>query len=243
MTRARRLAFILAALAPVLVPGVSAAGGGLSVSPISLEFDSSGRAKALEVSNPGNAATDVQVRLYAWTAENGEDKTTPSADIAFSPPMFHLEPGATQIVRLAASTAPGAAERAYRLYVDQLPGAPAPGQVQMPVRMVLPLFISPKGEVRQTRTTDLRWRATADAAHGRVHLVAANPGARRVRVLNLSYEQDGKSHPIAPGLSGYVLAGHERAWDFDDATPPEILALKAETDLGNLSAQAKISPD
>lgn len=239
-----RIAIILLATVKLLAaPAAALAGGGLSVSPVNIEFDGRGMARALDVSNPGNAATDVQVRLYAWTAVDGEDQLTPSTDLGFSPPMFRLTPGGHQVVRFVLTAPPADTERAYRVFVDQVPGNPEPGTLQMPVRMVLPLFVQPSGAVRvvQTSAAALRWQASYDPARKRLRLVARNSSGRRVKVQNLAYETGGKTIIAVPGLAGYVLAGRERAWDFDYAGPLAPLTVKADTDQGPIAAPALIA--
>lgn len=240
---ARLIAFLLLALAAVF-PEAALASGGLSVSPITLEFGG-GAAKVIEVSNPGDAPTDVQIRLFAWANAGTEDRHTPSADIAFSPPMFRLAPGARQVVRLAAQN-PGDKEQAYRLFVDQLPSATPQNGVQMPVRMVLPLFVEPKAaDLRGAEKPigALTWRVAFDPANRKARLTATNDGPRRVRLEHLAFVRDGKPQVIAKGLAGYVLAGQARVWDFDYAGPAQAFDIKAQTTNGPLSGRATLAAE
>ncbi len=242
---ARFIAFVLLALAAV-IPGAALASGGLSVSPITLEFAGGGSAKVMEVSNPGDSTTDVQIRLFAWSNAGTEDKYAPSADIAFSPPMFRLAPGARQVVRLAALKPGGDKEQAYRLFVDQLPSAQAQNGVQMPVRMVLPLFVQPQASGprgQDAALAALTWRVAFDASRRKARLTATNDGPRRVRLENLAFVRDGKPQVIAKGLAGYVLAGQARVWDFDYSGPAQALDIKAQTAGGALSGRASLATD
>lgn len=243
---ASQLAATAAALAFAAAAPAQAAPG-LSVSPVSLEFDRAGAARAIEISNPGDAPTQVQLRLFAWSAEDGTDHEVTSADIGFSPPMFRLEPGAKQTVRFAAMA--GAAdgrERAYRLYVDQLPQAAQPGKLQMPVRMVLPFFVEPTGAApagapRAGGPKALRWDAAYDTTRHRVRLTATNASGRRLRLLELTARgPDGKALKIASGLAGYVLAGQIHVWEFDYSGPPGELQVNAGSDQGDVSAQTAL---
>lgn len=228
---------LVAMLAALGLATPSLAAGGLAVSPVSLIFSADGRAQALEVSNPGDAATEVQVRLFAWRLDEGADRLEPSAELGFSPPMFRLEPGARQLVRIASLIPVGGRERAYRLFVDQLPQAPRPGELQMPVRMALPLFVG-------TASTDpapaLQWRVRFDAAAGQAEVVAANPGSRRVKVTDLVRLEPGAAIPVAPGLSGYVLAGQSRRWVTPWKGPARALDLRFRGEAGDISARAEV---
>jgi fimbrial chaperone protein len=219
----------------------------LAVSPVSLEFVSGGSARSIEISNPGDAPTDVQVRLFSWSADEVGDHYAPSADIGFSPPIFHLAPGARQVVRLALLSRAEGGERAYRLFVDQLPSAPEPGELQMPIRMILPLFVEPartdgRKAAAYAAAGSLKWKAIFDPDRKRVRLIAANDGARRVKLMNLAYVQGAASHPISPGLAGYVLAGARRAWDLDYTAKSENLTIRADTDGGSLTVQVPLLP-
>jgi len=237
---------ILAALALACAAPGAAVAGGLSISPVTIDFHTGERARAIEVSNPGDAPIDVQVRLFGWRVDQGGEHYTPSADVGFSPPMFRLEPGQRQVVRLALQRPPEGRELSYRLFVDQLPGPPREGgEVQMPVRMVLPVFIAAaKGAevARPAADARLEWRARRIGATGRVQLIAQNLDVRRVKLVNLALGSEPKIL-IQKGLAGYVLAGQERAWDLPDPGPARMLTVSAETDEAPLSAHVAIAPD
>lgn len=215
------------------------AGGGLSVSPISVEFSGDEGPRALEVSNPGDKIIQVQVRLFDWRVDREGDHYAPSQDFAFSPPMFSLRPGAVQTVRLAPRARSGGGERAYRLFVDQLPEAAAPGQLNMPVRMVLPVFVGGDGG----KGSALHWRVEYDPRADEAVLIAANPGVRRVKVTELAYREGARETRLRPGLAGYVLAGEELGWRF--ATPRRLgtLEVTAKTDSGPITVRVPFRAD
>lgn len=234
------LGFLLA-----LASGAPAAlaSGGLAVSPVSLELSGGHRATTLEVVNPGDEPIDVQVRLFAWTNDGSQERHTPSSDIGFSPPMFHLAAGARQIVRLAALVPATDRERAYRLYVDQLPAPPVPGRLQMPVRMVLPLFLEPTGAKPSGGAAKLRWQASLDPINHVVHLTAINDGPRRVKLLDLGYREGASQVRFAPGLAGYVLAQQDHSWTFTYSGAAESLGLTGLSEGGNLRTEVPFTPN
>jgi fimbrial chaperone protein len=218
------------------------AGVALGVSPITVEFTPAGGALAVEVSNSGDAPTQVQVRLFEWQVDRDGDHYRPTDAMLLSPPMFVLEPGAKQVVRLAAAAKnTGGGERAYRLFVDQIPGEPQPGRLLMPVRMVLPVFTAPAANVGERPA--LRWRLEYDRTRREAVVIAANDGRSRVKIVDLAYEKDGRRHDIQSGLAGYVLSGQERGWRF--AVPAALtgLDLIAASDLGPVRVPLTFSPD
>jgi fimbrial chaperone protein len=207
----------------------SAAAGGLAVSPVNLAFEPSRRATVMEVSNPTDQPTTVQVRVFRWLQDGG-DRYEPTADIGFSPPIFALGPKERQVVRLVLRTSrPEKVEAAYRIFVDELPKPDEPG-VQTPFRMVAPAFVVPKSPGRG----ELQWRI-ARAPSGEARLIAENVGAARVKLTNLAYVVDGQPQMIAPGLAGYVLAGRSGSWGFEPPAGASVLTVTAETERGPIA--------
>lgn len=201
--------------------------GGLSVAPVQLSLADVRRSVSTTVTNPGGDPITVQVRLYRWTMRGEEEVYEPADDIGFSPPLFRLQPRAAQAVRVVAKAPPGAVERSYRLIVDQLPLAATPGQLQLPVRMVLPIFVEPAAGAGHK--PQLQWSARYDASSGRVVVAVDNGGTVHARIVNLSADDGHGATPIAAGLSGYALAGQTRSWSYRPKTAPDKLTITAES--------------
>jgi len=222
----------------LLTPPLRAhAAGMVAVSPITMEFPAGKRAVSAEISNPGDEAVTVQLRVFDWRTDAEGDHYTPTADIGFSPPIFELPPKGRQVVRLVLLTpADSQRERAYRLFVDQLPRPETVG-VQMPVRLVLPVFAASASPPRRQppAAQSLRWAAKRTAA-GELLVTAENIGARRVRLVNLGYQGGGKAEAIQPGLAGYVLAGAVRGWNCACVPPAGPIEITAESEEGQMRA-------
>jgi fimbrial chaperone protein len=210
--------------------------GGLTVAPVLLSLADARRSVSTIVTNPSEAPITVQVRLCSWTMKGEEEVYAPATDIGFSPPLFRLEPHATQAVRIVAKVPPGAIERSYRLIVDQLPLASAPGQLQLPVRMVLPVFIEPAAGA--SHLPQLQWSARYEAQSGLVTVAVANGGGVHARVVNLSADDGHGPVPVAPGLSGYALAGQTRSWSYRPKLAPDRLTITA--DIGTTTTRATV---
>lgn len=219
--------FAIGATAAVAQTAPSAPPSGLTVAPVHLSLADARRSVSTIVTNPGSAPITVQVRLYGWAMRGEEEVYAPATDVGFSPPLFRLEPHATQAVRIVAKVAPGAVERSYRLIVDQLPLADTPGQLQLPVRMVLPVFVEPAAGA--PHAPELRWIARYDPQGGRVVIAVANSGAVHARIVNLSADDGHSPVSVAPGLSGYALAGQTRSWSYRPKLVPQKLTIVAET--------------
>lgn len=205
--------------------GAQAPGGSLSVAPVQLSLTGLARSVSTIVSNPGTSPITVQVRLYRWTMKGEEEVYSPVDDAGFSPPMFRLEPRGTQSVRIVAKVPPGPVERSYRLVVDQLPLAGAAGQLQLPVRMVLPVFVEPAAGV--PRSSSLEWSARQDTQTQRISISVRNRGSVHVRLVELTAQAGDKPTVVAPGLAGYALAGQERAWSYKADGSPKSVTITA----------------
>ena len=231
MTRGRvRGAWLAAALLLGLASGAPVNAGGLSVAPITLEFRAGQRTLSATVANPGKEPMQVQVRLFRWSSEGTGETYTDTRDIGFSPPMFTLEPGERQVVRLMVRQPPSdGREAAYRLIVDQLPQPNRPG-VQMPVRVVLPVFVQP---AQTPAPGKLEWTASVDA--GQTVLRARNTGGRRVKLFDVARKEGRVSTPIQSGLAGYVLADQARTWRFPHKAGTSEIEVTARTEAGPMA--------
>jgi fimbrial chaperone protein len=209
----------------------------VAISPVLLEFRENQRALTTTVSNAGDRPMQVQVRLFRWSNGPDGESYTETRDIGFSPPMFTLAPGEQQIVRLMLrGPAPAEREGAYRLIIDQLPETGAVSGVQMPVRMILPVFVAPqvKAEGR------LHWSGTV--AGDKVLLTAHNTGTRRVKLFDMGGRQTGAPRTIQAGLAGYVLAGESRTWRVPREAGAASIALTARTESGPIAVTVPLAP-
>ncbi len=229
-----------ALIAGLVLAPLSAAAATIKASPVYLSFENGQQAEVLELSNPGDTPLDVQVRVFAWSMDDAGEHFAPTSEVLFSPPIARLAPHGRQIVRLALKGPARKTETAYRVFVDQLPGPAREGQVQLPVRLVLPLFAEPAGKPGEAR---LRWRAALDARTHTVTLRVENTGARRARLVDLAYVDAAGVHVIAPGLSGYVLAGQHRTWTFAYPGGPGPIVLRAADEEGPIEVETDLAAD
>lgn len=205
------------------------AAGGFTVSPIRLEMQAGARAISLQLANGADRTKTVQVEALRWTQIEGQDHYAPAPELVINPPLFRVAPGAHQVVRAGfrGGAPDGAVERAYRLYLQELPDGDEPpaSQLRLLLRIGVPLFVAPSAPVRAVPVWTL-----ARAADGGLLVELRNDGGRRLRIDAL--EITGHSESAAPqplaGLS-YVLPGQVRRWPLPRATTssrPVAAALK-----------------
>ncbi|TKR32839.1 molecular chaperone [Luteimonas gilva] len=184
----------------------------LQVSPTSVTLQARQNADGLTLTNTGTAPLHAQVRVFRWTQQGDEEKLEPTRDIAISPPMLQLAPGAQQLVRVIRLGAPPTdVQTGYRLIVDELPvekSEAKPG-LQFVLQYSVPVFLMPQGDA--SIAPELRARVVRE--DDRAYIAIGNSGKAHAQVAELAYvAADGSSHTIAAGLSGYVLPGNTRRW-------------------------------
>src|SRR5688572_24438097 len=93
--------------------------------PLDPVIEASDAGAALWVENRGQRTATMQLRVLAWTQEDGESRHAPQTDIIGTPANFRIAPGKRQFVRLTRTQLPLAGEeRAYRVLIDEIPEAP-----------------------------------------------------------------------------------------------------------------------
>lgn len=202
----------------LLVLAQSASAASLQVSPVRLEM-TSGTSTTLWLSNSSDKPIDVQVRVYNWTQENGQDLTTLANDVIATPAITRIAPNSRQLVRVVLRTPRPTSEQAYRLLVEELPPAePVLLQPGMPSLNLLlaysvPLFVGPAPSSPP--------QLSATYASGK--LTITNSGAVRAQLSDLTAKlPNGQEKLLAAGLLGYVLAGKQMSFDVDVPQPASL---------------------
>ena len=201
------LAFTLGAASRALA-------GSVELSPITLQMVSKERTTTLRIRNTEAQPITLQLRAVDWTQADGEDVYTPSQTLAVSPPVFTLQPGETQTVRVVVEGVNAIkTEKAYRLILDQIPESRLKGDagVVVPIRVLLPVFLTPSAASRP----QLSWKLNASPSGG--VLTASNTGDAHERLVGLKVTSGATEVAADQGLSGYVLAGASRTWPLSGA--------------------------
>lgn len=203
--------FILGSLLAVLPGAVQAAS--LRVSPMGVELLADQRAASITVANSDAEPVEMQVRIFQWTQVNGEDRLAPATDVFASPPAMKIAPNKSFTIRIARPTIGNVGgEKAYRLFLDEVPRPFDPRTASQAVRMVLrmsmPVFL-----VESDAVAKVQWQVWEDGTG--IHAEATNSGNRHAKVGGLHLIlADGKQVTISQGLAGYVLAGSTKRFDY-----------------------------
>jgi len=222
----KQAALILAGLTLVLQATLAQAST-LLIWPIHPIIENDVSATALWVENRGDESVLVQLRLFSWYQQDGDDQYIPQNDMVASPPMVEIPAGERQLMRLIRQTpAPQGVERAWRLIIDEVPSlAPVntdnntstQAGIKLQVRYSLPLFDYGIGLSSEQGLAEvakqLSWQVVREG--GRQYLQIHNAGKRHARLTEVSLQQGKHRQVVAENLLGYVLPGKYRRWPLD----------------------------
>lgn len=222
-------------LALLLLAEVAVAGS-FGVTPTRLVLSQQSASASLTVRNLDDKPTVVQVEVNAWIMREGDDVLENSAELIAVPPLFTLEPGGSQIIRVALRSPPATEnELTYRLLLREVAPAKDLGQVglQMLLELSVPVFVLPPGGA----SPDLNWLLAHNAA-GSLELRAHNAGNAHVQLQKARLESMGGQVIESPDLSVYLLPGQSRVWPLSgQAAVGSRWTLAVKTDAGELEAE------
>lgn len=177
------------------------------VSPVRVGLSPTQTSAALTVtSETTDEPVVVELRTIAWSQKDGEDIYMPTSELIATPPIFHLEPGASQVIRVALRRPPASnQETAYRLLLREVPPPSKPGFVgiHIALEMSLPVFAKP----RSPTTPALRWKLESQPG-GAIGLSVRNEGSAHVQIADLKLMAPGGQQPVGTfSQFAYVLPG------------------------------------
>lgn len=224
------------ALAATLA-ALPAAAGNFGVSPLDVQFSPQRQSAVINVSNDDTKPLQLRLRAARWTQDaQGEDVYEEAGDLVFFPKRLDIKPGEQKVVRLAISEPPGKGERAWRLFVEELPPAETPrdGQTKLSVLLTIgvPVFSSPANAKPELKVSSAVLRKD-----GTLEFTVKNAGASRTR---LSRVVAGEGRTVTDALPGrYVFPGIEKTYRVraDASLCREQGRLKIETDAAVVDAE------
>ncbi|MET3526243.1 fimbrial biogenesis chaperone [Phenylobacterium koreense] len=216
-----------------LIPGVAAAGS-LKVFPVRLLLTPQESVQTMTIHNDGAESSRIQLRVYAWRQQDGEDVFEPTRDVLANPALFELPPQGQQIARFGLRTKPGAAEKSYRVFLEEVPtDRPTKiGEVQTLLRISIPIFVPAPGAAPR-----LSWRARP-AGPQKMALAIRNDGGEHVQLNRLSLTRRGGGRIGGSDVSVYLLPGTAKQVLLDvssRADAGQAIKLDAVTDHGPMS--------
>lgn len=152
------------------------------ISPIRVELSENTPSAALTFTNKAPNARLFEVEVVSWQRINGADQYSPSRDLLANPPVFKVEAGAVQIIRVGLNKlAITETEQKYRIFITEVTDEQTqqPNNLNLLMRLAIPIFIQPRNGV----VTELQWQAIALADKVELHL--HNNGNSHVQIEEL----------------------------------------------------------
>jgi len=208
------------------------------VTPVQVSLTSASPSMLLSLGNESDQELRFQISAFAWDMDDqGQMQLTPTRDIVFFPMLLTLAPGMERKVRVGSATSVGAAEKTYRIFVEELPpagvtkAASAGSQVSVLTKMGIPIFLEPQHsesagaiEILGFEAGHLRYRVRNT---GNVHFVLQS-----VRVHGFGATGEDVVDRQSDGW--YVLAGGSRTYEetlsADECTRLKSVSIEARTD-------------
>ncbi|MEQ1454562.1 fimbrial biogenesis chaperone [Acinetobacter seifertii] len=191
----------------------------IRLSPVNVEILSDQSASSISLYNQSNESADLQIRIFEWTQNAGQDQLIPTDDIAISPPFLKLKPNDSYNLRVVRiKPEPISGEKTYRIILDELPkpidSRKASQGVNVLLRSSLPVFV-----VNKDAITQLNWKI--DAKQNDTFLNISNIGNRHALLndLILVDNTENKSYPIKVNtVNGYILSGKSKNYSINNFT-------------------------
>lgn len=145
-------AALVAAFLLILVAPIGAVHASVDISPTRLDLGDGQSRGILRLGNQGDDTKSYEVEVMRWTqTAEGNDEYAATDDLIAVPPVFTLEPGQEQVVRVGLlAGADPETETAYRVFITELapaqPEASSSSGVSMRLRLGIPVFVAPSGE-------------------------------------------------------------------------------------------------
>lgn len=206
-----------------------------TLSPMKVTLNAEGDTQTIRVKNPSDQPVDMQMQIFGWSDSEDLEALTPTEDILAMPPIFTVEPGGEQTVRVALRhPIDGESERSYRVVIAEVsPEVGKPTGLGFSLAVSIPLFVHPDGAEAAPV-----WTIEKTDAEGHA-LVLANEGKAYLKVaqVTLGYD-DAAAGAVFEAQGGYVLAGDRRSWPLD----PDVSGLKgpfvlrAESNIGPIES-------
>lgn len=185
-----------------------------SVSPLKLELGGTVKSGVFSVRNLGSVEKSFSINVRQWTQDaDGKDVEADTSDLIFFPATLKVPPGDYAVVRVGARNPIAETERAYRLYVSEVPppadeAEPKGTTMRVVFRFGLPVFIQPR---QKSSSLKIEMREEEGAISARV----SNPGNVHVRADEVRFrglDAQGNERFSRNLAERYVLAGVTRSY-------------------------------
>ncbi|MFG6487463.1 molecular chaperone [Roseateles sp. BYS78W] len=202
----------------------------VTLMPVTVRLDRANDRATVQVMNNGQEPVLMQAEAIAWNRVGGIDVDGPTNDLIVNPPVFTVQPGQTQVLRLGLRRNQELAEEGtYRIVLREVP-MPRPsdalnvaGSVRVLVALRVPVYVAP-AQVRRGE----QWKLSR-AANGELLAEVANTGNVHLKVSELRLQgENGQALAQVAQKGGHavIFPGEQRVFRLPahaQATQVEVL--------------------
>jgi len=186
--------------------------GSFRITPVVTKLNAKMKNTVIRVTNTGDEKLTVQLSVKEWNQdETGSDTYQPTKDIVFFPKIVTIEKDEERIIRIGYQGKENvASERAYRLFVEELPII-EPGEtvLKFALTMAVPIYISPLKEIKKPSLENIEFFGGKLALNiknsGNTHIFVKRITVTVIDEQNMElFKKDNKGLNILAGAAGTV---------------------------------------
>ncbi len=181
----------------------------IDVSPVRVDLSEDHDKGVVRISNHEDVAKSYQVEVVAWSqTDDRREVYSPTNELLAVPPLFTLQPGEEQVVRVGMIEDPDSTiERAYRMFITEL-APPQPKEskstgINMRLRIGIPVFVAPGGG-RPYATLDY---VESMQIENQLFMRFRNHGNVHVKVTEIHFAAPRLANKVVTPYVLYVLPG------------------------------------
>lgn len=218
----------------------------LHINPVRLFYEPRQKTAITKIKNNSDQKFSLQTTAYSWVqTEEAEDQYLPTEDVILFPKILTLGGGEERIIRVGVRVPPGAKEKTYRIFLEELPQPlKAEGTVLRTVLKIgIPVFLAPvktqtAGEIEKSEISKGKL-SFAVRNKGNIHFIIE---AVKIKGVDTS----GASVFQTEVASRYLLEGRSRTFSFlipkESCLKMSALTIDIITDKFSMSKRLDVIP-
>jgi fimbrial chaperone protein len=190
------------------------------IKPVRIDLNDKVRLEKLVIKNVSDADFPIQVRVYEWNQnEKGEDLYSETQDIVVFPKIMTIKVGEERFIRLGANVMPGAKEKTYRVYVEEMASETAEQKgstIRLFMKVGIPIFINPPNKIEDKAELE-----SISMNQGKILMKVKNAGNAHFIVTSIDVHglnaegQETFNRSIA---GWYILSGMGKSYEMEIPT-------------------------
>lgn len=236
------LYLLLLAYGTIFFSGAAFAAGSVQISPVHLDLSAKRPIASLRIKNIGDAKIAFQLNIKRWQLQHNKEIYQQSDALIFSPPIFTLQPGQIQIIRVglrSEKSINATTELAYRLFFRQLPldnNSSDLSSLRLIFNISLPVFVKPKQKLQKL----LSWKL---AYMNRTHLSlrVTNSGNAYALIYGIKLDTIHHKTIYSQEQSFYLLPQQQKVFKFTNSQKFNCLYLSGSSRWGDIKHKVCIT--